>query len=158
MSPEHDNKHPPHHHLTAGRAFNTPEHAIKAVATARSAIRSLSPGRVWTKKTPHGDLELKGSLVFEHQAVLALHFSAEDGSLLPKGLHAMGEGKPEIKSIVEASLHKLPADLEALDGAEFREPESCWAVPVAYRNRIVGHLKVSADGGQIIPDRKAVED
>ncbi len=96
--------------------------------------------------------------MLEETAVLALHFSPEDGSLLPKGLHSIGEGKAEIPDVVQSLLHEIAKEIEALDGAEFREPESCWAVPLAYRNRIVGHLKVKGDGSEVVPDKKAVED
>jgi hypothetical protein len=142
----------------ARRALNIPDNAIKAVAAARECIRFLTPGKVWTGRTPHGDFEVKGSLMLEDTAVLALHFSPEDGSVLPKGLHGISESKPEVPGIVGSLLENIAKELEVLDGAEFREPESCWAVPVAYRNRIVAHIKVSGDGGDVLPDKKAQED
>jgi len=142
----------------ARRALNTPDNAIKALASARECIRFLKPGSVWTKTSPRGEFEIKGSLMLEETAVLALHFSPEDGSVLPKGLHGLTEAKPEIPALVESQLAEVQKELEVLDGAEFREPESCWAVPVAYRNRIVGHLKVAADGRDILSDRKAVDE
>jgi hypothetical protein len=48
--------------------------------------------------------------------------------------------------------------LTVLDGAEFREPESCWAVPIAHQGRIVAHVKISSDGTRILPDKKAAEE
>ncbi|MBS1999668.1 MAG: hypothetical protein JSS86_25270 [Cyanobacteria bacterium SZAS LIN-2] len=154
---------PPHLKLSpeeraAQRAFNTPDNAIKALASARESIRFLKPGKVWMKKSPRGEFEIKGSLMLEEFAALALHFNPEDGSVLPKGLHGLTEARPEIPDLVQAQLHAVAAELEVLDGAEFREPESCWAVPVAYRNRIVGHIKISADGSDVLADKKAMEE
>jgi len=96
--------------------------------------------------------------MFEDKAVSLLHFSPEDGSLLPKGLHALSAGKSDVLAIVEAKLRQIPKEISVLDGAEFREPESCWAVPIAHQGRIVGHLKVSADSNTILPDRKATDE
>lgn len=142
----------------AQRALNNPVNAVKAVAAARACIRFLTAGQVWTKTTPHGEVEIKGSLMLEEEAVLALHFSPEDGSILPKGLHGLSQGKPEVTGVVEALLPEITKEIEAMDGAEYREPESCWAVPVVYRNKIVGHLKVTADGSSVMPDKKAAQE
>jgi len=142
----------------ARRALNTPDNAIKALASARECIRFLKPGRVWTRTSPRGEFEIKGSLLLEDSAVLALHFSPEDGSVLPKGLHGLTEARPEVPDLVLSQLNDVQKELEVLDGAEFREPESCWAVPVAYRNRIVGHLKVAADGRDVLSDHKAMDE
>ena len=140
------------------RAVNTAENAQKAVSFARAMLGTLAVGKVWRHTAPRGELEIKGALNLDGEAVCVLHFSPEDGSLLPKGLHALAEGKPEAISIVESKLKKVSEDLTVLDGAEFREPESCWAIPVAHQGRIVAHLKVSADGSKILPDRKAIEE
>ena len=149
---------PPPHERENQRAFNTPENALKAIATTRERLASLAPGKVWRHRAPHGEPEIKASLMLDGIAVVLLHFSPEDGSLLPKGLHAIREGKPEILSLVQSRLQEIPRKLTILEGAEFREPESCWAIPLACEGRIVGHLKVSADGATIIADKKAVED
>jgi hypothetical protein len=118
----------------------------------------LVGGRVWRHRTPRGANEIKGSLTLDDSPVVVLHFSPEDGSVLPKGLHGLTEGRPEIIALIETRLQEIPQQLTVLDGAEFREPESCWAVPVAHQGRIVGHLKVSSDGTNILPDKKAAEE
>jgi DNA-binding IclR family transcriptional regulator len=87
--------------------------------------------------------------------VLVLRFHPEDGSLLPKGLHPFGEGTPEAISLAEKQLRDILAEIVVLDGAEFREPESCWALPISHKGRIIGHIKVSSEGEKILPDAKA---
>jgi hypothetical protein len=146
------------HDREVRRAMNTPENANKAIETSRASINRLVSGRVWRHKTPHGDVEIKGSLLLDDSPVIVLHFSTEDATILPKGLRALTEGKANIISLVEARLKEIPQQITILDGAEFREPESCWAVPVVHQGRIVGHLKVSSDGDRILPDRKAVDE
>ena len=157
MTPE-----PPHISGDKGpqsrRAFNTPENALRAVATGRACLSSLAPGKVWRHRAKHGEIEIKGSLTLDNAPVVVLHFSPEDGSVLPKGLHGISEGRPEIIALIETRLKEIPPKLAVLEGAEFREPESCWAVPLAHDGRIVAHLKISSDGTRILPDKKAVEE
>lgn len=154
----HDRVYDTVHGTVSRRAFNTPENALKAVATSRACINSLAAGRVWKHRGPHGEIEIKGALTLDNAAVVVLHFSPEDGSLLPKGLHGISEGRPEVIALIEKRLNELPQRITVLDGAEFREPESCWAVPVAHEGRIVAHLKVSSDGTTIVPDKKAAQE
>jgi hypothetical protein len=159
MAPLHKGKHggPPHDHAK-NRAYNTPENAMRAVATCRACLKNLIAGKAWSDRAPHGEYEIKGVLMLEDKAVSLLHFSPEDGSLLPKGLHAMSGGKSDVLGVVQARLKKIPQEISVLEGAEFREPESCWAVPIAHQGRIVGHLKVSADSNSILADRKATDE
>ncbi|MBX3076138.1 hypothetical protein KF728_21030 [Candidatus Obscuribacterales bacterium] len=157
MAPhEHDRKKKTHHQESR-RALNTPENALKAVSAARACIGSLAAGKVWKHRAPHG-IEIKGALTIDGSAVVILHFSPEDGSVLPKGLHGFSEGTPELISDIESRLSDYPERLIVLEGAEFREPEFCWAIPLVCDGRIVAHLKVSSDGSEIMPDKKAMEE
>lgn len=135
------------------KAFNTMENASKAVDTARDALSKLTKGRIWKHEAPHG-MEIKGSLMQGNKHVAVIHFNGEDASVLPRGLHGLSQGKPEIFIQIEERLGSLPTQMKVLEGAEFREPEECWAIPIALDGRIVCHLKVSADGTQIMPDLK----
>ena len=67
---------------------------------------------------------------------------SQDGSVFPKGLHGLGTGEPHIVAQVEERLESIKKELLALEGAEFREPECCWAVTIAYQGRILGHAVV----------------
>lgn len=87
-----------------------------------------------------------------------LRFSPADGSLLPKGLHGLNKSTPETVALVEQRLREIALELVVLDGAEFREPEFCWSLPIAHQGRIVADIKVSADGKTIVPNRKAAEE
>lgn len=151
-----EHKKAPHDHESR-RAANTPENALRAVAAARECIVSLSVGKVWRHRAPHG-IEIKGALMLDGAAAVVLHFSPEDGSVLPKGLHGFSEGTPEVIALIESRLKDIPLQLSVLEGAEFREPESCWAVPLVCDGRIVAHIKASSDGSQIMPNKKATEE
>jgi len=45
--------------------------------------------------------------------------------------------------------------LKVLNGAEYRDPERSWLVPLSYNSRIVAHMKVYYDGVHIVPDYPA---
>lgn len=144
--------------LAEKRACNTPENATRAVATSRECLSSLKAGRAWNHRAPRGEFEVKGGLLIEDRLVAVLHFNPDDTSLLPRGLHALSSANEEALKKVESRLHTIPRELSILDGAEFREPEFCWAVPLAHQGRIVGHIKVSADGSTVVVDRKASDE
>lgn len=165
MPPEKPREKPPekpnHEHLPQDtelrRALNTPENAHKAVEIGKAMLNRLMAGRVWRHRSPHGE-EIKGSLMVDDCPVAVLHFSPADGSVLPKGLHGLSEAKPDIIALVESRLADIALQLTVLEGVEFREPESCWTVPLVHQGRIVSHLKISSDGSRILPDRKAMDE
>jgi hypothetical protein len=156
--PPHDKGHKPPHDPAIARAYNTAEHAMRAVETSRSCIGTLKPGKVWTHRGKHNEFEIKGCLELNNQPVAMFRFNPADGSLMPKGLHALSAGTKETLIVVQNRLTHIPQEITVLEGAEFREPEFCWAVPLAVQGRIVGHLKVSADGTSVLPDKKAMEE
>ncbi len=164
LPPEHHSpheQHPHHHgpsHYPPERPFNTPENAMRSVATGKDCLALLVPGKVWYHRAPRGELDIKGALLLNELPVIVLHFNPVDGSLLPVGLHFFTEGGKEMLTQVESKLSGLVQNISVLDGAEFREPEFCWVVPVVHQGRIVAHLKVSSDGGNILPDKKAQDE
>ena len=137
---------------------NTGENAMLAAQTARENLAKVTAGKVWKHTAPRGEREIKGSFELNDQLLFMLRFSPADGSLLPVGLHGLNQGTAETMAIVQERLKQLCSELVVLDGAEFREPECCWAIPIAHQGRIVAHIKVSADGASVIPDYKAADE
>jgi hypothetical protein len=133
--------------------FNTSEYASAAVHTVRENLNVLTAGNVWNHIAPKGEYEIKGALLLKQQVVVALHFSS-DGSILPRGLHSLSAGSRELCVEIQGRLKNIVEELAVLEGAEFRAPESCWAVPLAHRGRIVAHIKVSADGSKVLEDKR----
>lgn len=137
--------------------FNTAEYASAAVHTVRENLPALTAGNVWNHIAPKGEFEIKGALLLNQQVVMALHFSS-DGSILPRGLHSLSAGSQLLCTAIQARLKDIVGELTVLEGAEFRAPESCWAVPLAHRGRIVAHIKVSADGSTVLEDRRVADE
>lgn len=140
------------------RAFNTSENAEKAVSLVSSNLEYLTDPTLAFQTAPRGEKELKATFYIKNQPALSLNINPTDGSILPKGLHGHDDlTEQEAQQAIVLATQNL-ADLQksstfpftVLPGAEFREPHSCWAIPIAHRGRIVGHIKVSADGTQLL--------
>ncbi len=123
-----------------------------AIQTARQVKKYLTAGSVWAERAPAGEVVLKAALVYDNVAVGALEFNPTDGSVLPCGFHPrVFSGTPALQAVKE-KLPALLAHMTVLEGAEFREPENCWVVPLAIQGAIVSHIKIYADGTYVVPD------
>ena len=131
------------------------KNASLAVATAKKAKPFLVAGRIWTMTGPRGEVEVKAAILYDGIAVAILHFNPADGSILPLGVHPVVIKTTAQLVNIKDNLPAIIRAIEVLDGAEYREPENAWVVPLAYRNMIVGHLKVYVDGIHIVPDYPA---
>ncbi len=125
------------------------------MATAKKAKVYLTPGKIWTTVGPRGEIEIKAAILYDGTAVAVLHFSPVDGSLLPLGVHPIVNSSSVQIENIKNNLPSIVNALEVLNGAEYREPENSWVVPLAYKGMIVAHLKIYADGIHIVPDYPA---
>ncbi len=146
---------PPPTYLLLGNQQNLPGNAVTAVATARKAKAYLTPGNVWIMTAPRGEVEVKAAIIYDGTAVAVLRFNPQDGALLPLGIHPRVFGVTPPLETIKRTLPSIVGGLEVLNGAEYREPENAWIVPLAYKSMIVAHLKIYADGIHIVPDYPA---
>ena len=124
----------------------------QAVSTTMKLNKLLTAGKVWIMRTPNGEIEIKGGVLYQGVVVTVLHFDSIDGRVLPLGinLHAY-QNKVQIQSI-ESQLSVVVGNLEILPVAEFMEPEACWSFPVVLDGAIVAHIKVYYDGIHVVQD------
>ncbi len=129
--------------------------AAKAVASARNVKRFLKPGSVWIYQGPAGDRGVRAALIYQGRCLATLEFDPVTGDLFPEGNHIPRPGGLVSQDTLELIKRKLPVvvrELRCLAGAEYREPEAVWAVPLAFRGIIVARIKISRDGRRVIPD------
>ncbi len=131
------------------------DNAPIAVATVKEAKMHFSAGKIWSITAPRGEEELKAAVLYDKMAVAILHFNQTDGSLLPLGVRPAVYGVTSSIGEIKRNLPEIVRNLVVLQGAEYREPESSWIVPLAYHGMIVAHIKVYADGIHIVPDYPA---
>jgi len=126
----------------------------RAVEAARAARPMLTAGKVWSRRAPGGERQLKAAILYQGMAVGVLEFSPLDGTLLPVGYHPRiySPVAPPALERVKREVAGIVSRLEVLDGAEFRAPEASWVVPLAEGGMIVSHLKIYYDGVHVIPD------
>jgi len=144
---------PPGTGAGAGPPLAFLQNAARAVATARAARPFLACRRVWTGRGPGGERVLKAALEYQGMAVGILEFGADTGALLPRGYRPrIYREDPAALERTRASLAGILKGLKVLAGAEFREPEACWVIPLAAGGMIVSQLKVYYDGVHLVPD------
>ncbi len=126
--------------------------AGKAVETVRASIPYLTPA-VMVRVGPAGDLCVEAALLYGGLALDKVHYDIILDSPSPKGRPAcvFEQVKPDINHIKEV-MEGVLRGAQAVEAAEFREPESCWAVPIAWKNLIIAYVKVSEDGSELVYD------
>jgi len=130
----------------------------KVIEVAREARKYFTPGRVWTYQTPGGEVIIKAAILYQGVAVGALEFNPVDGSILPRGYHPHVFNPVVSLEIIKQKLPSIISNLNVLSGAEYREPEYCWAVPLSFEGKIVTHIKVYYDGIHIVPDYPTLQE
>jgi len=124
----------------------------QAITTSKKLNKSLSAGKVWFMRSPAGEIEIKGSVLYQGVVVATLHFNPLNGKILPTGINPQAFQNTADISLVKSNLSTVINRLKVLSAAEFMEPEACWSFPVAMGTIIVAHIKVYYDGIHVIPD------
>ena len=140
-------------HLGPGSCRDIPrvENAKKAIELVRDALPLFRAGRPILK--PDG---VDVPVLYLNFAVDRLHYNPGSRTPLPKGC-PRGE-RPESTEGVAESVDAVLRESRVVEACEFREPENCWVVPVAWESFIILHVRVSADGREIVPDYRLTEE
>ncbi|WP_457569570.1 hypothetical protein [Desulfurobacterium sp.] len=129
--------------------------AEKAVETVKEAKPFFTAGKIWQTINPKGGIELKGAVVYEGRIVAVLKFDPVTGTVLPEGFTTPARNISVPPELLRKEHERVIREIVVLDGAEYREPERCWVVPLSFKGKIVGRVKISDDGRFIIPDYPA---
>ncbi len=124
----------------------------QAVATAEKLNKLLTAGKIWIIRTPAGETEIKGGLLYQGAVLAVLHFNPVNGSILPLGIHYHTYQNDIRIQAIKSELSSSIGNLKILPNAEFIEPEACWSFPVVINSIIVAHIKVYYDGIHVVQD------
>ncbi len=127
------------------------ENAEKAVELVKEALPFFRPGKPIER--PDG---VDVPILYLDFAIDRMHFDPRSGTPLPKGFPGHF-GSFELSGI-EERFGEVLRELRVLEACEFREPEDCWVVPVAWRSFLVLHVRVSRDGKELVPDYGLTEE
>ncbi len=136
----------------AGFIPQLPQNLASILDVARKAKVYFQLGGIWTTRAPAGEIEVKAAIVYQGFAVATLRFNPADGTLLPMGYNPHVYNMNVSLAAIRARAMDIIKGLEVLNGAEYREPEAVWAIPLSYNGKIVAHIKVKYDGSAIVPD------
>ncbi|RLB05340.1 MAG: hypothetical protein DRG83_02875 [Deltaproteobacteria bacterium] len=126
--------------------------ATLAIKTARNTRKYFTSWKLWKHRGPAGEVVIKAAVIYRRVAVACMDFDPLTGDVLPKGYHPINYEARLSLDDIRKELPAIIANLKVLDGAEFRDKERCWIVPLAYEGKIVAHVKVYHDGIHIVPD------
>ncbi|WP_457567442.1 hypothetical protein [Desulfurobacterium sp.] len=132
--------------------------AEKAVTAVKEAKPYFSSGKIWQAVSPRGEKEVKGAVIYEGRIVAVVKFDPVTGTVLPEGFRLAAPNVSISENLLRKELERVIREMKPLDGAEYREPERCWVVPLSLNGKIVGHVKVSEDGRFIVPDYPAEQE
>ncbi|NJE61172.1 hypothetical protein [Thermococcus sp. 21S7] len=134
----------------------TPELAERAVETVKNALPFFTAGTPIVHHTPHG-IHVDVPVMYLSFAVDRVHYNPETKTPAPKGLPPESEAVEVNLEEVRERVQALLGELSVLSGAEFHA-EDFWVVPVAWKSFIILHVRVSADGKEIVPDYGLTEE
>ncbi len=125
--------------------------AERAIETAGRILKAVIVGPPLVRKGPGGEVHVDVPLLYDGEAVDRVHFDPEAMVPSPKGRPVRTRVSVD-PDRVKAVMESVMGECRVLDAAEFRDPEDAWAVPVAWRNIIIAHIKVAYDGAEFVPD------
>ncbi len=129
----------------------------KAIETVKKAAQFFTAGIPIVRRGPAGEIHVDVPVMYMDFAVDRIHYDPVSKMPSPKGrpVGVYGDINPEeVRREVEGILREI----QVIEAAEFREPERAWVIPVVWNRLIVMHVKVSQDGGEIVPDYGLTEE
>ena len=129
-----------------------PEDGKKAIELVREALPIFRAG----EPIIHPD-HVDVPVFYMNFGIDRIHYDGKAKIPRPKGAPPHGStlvNSQEAREVIERVLQEA----KVLDAAEFREPEDCWVVPVAWKSFIIFHVRVSREGEELIPDYGLTEE
>lgn len=133
------------------------ECASRAIETVKAALlHNHRPPLIMYG--PAGEVHVDVPLMYHGLALDRVHYDPGLRAPSPKGRPARAWGVRVDAGEVKAVMESVLKEVRVIDAVEYREPEAAWAVPLAWRNIIIAHIKVSHDGSELIPDYGLTEE
>lgn len=126
--------------------------ALKAIETVKKLLSLLSIGPLCIHRGPRGELHIDVPLMYDGIALDRIHYDPIADAFSPKGRPVHVQVTSINEEEIRARASEMLKELRVIDAVEYREPEKCWVVPIAWKNFIVAHIKVDHEGEEIVPD------
>ncbi len=132
------------------------EEAERAIEAVREILPLLTAGPALIRGGPDG-WHVDIPLMYQGYALDRIHLDTDTMEPSPKGRPPRSSREAD-PSVIRGRAEEIVGELRVLDAAEYREPERCWAVPLAWGPYLVAHVRVSSDGKEIVPDYGLTEE
>ncbi len=123
----------------------------KAIDTAKSVLQYLRVGPPIVKRGVKREIHIDVPVMYMDFAVDKIHYDPLLKIPSPKGRPVRAYAEVDTQEVRDL-IDKVLREAIIVEAAEFREPEDAWAIPVAWKNLIIMHIKVSRDGKDVVPD------
>ena len=123
------------------------EYASKAINLAEQILPRLKALQV--NRHRHGPVDV--IVTYEGLVIDNVHYDPYTNTPSPKGRPIEYPSKINQEQVLE-NINRVLEEAYVLKDAEYRKPEDEWIVPVAWRNMIILHLRISGDGGRLVAD------
>ncbi len=134
------------------------ENASKTIETVKAALEFLEPGPPIIHYGPHGEVHVDVPLMYHGYALDRIHYDPVNNRFNPKGAPGKAFNVSVNEDTVRENSSRLIRELRVIDAVEYREPERAWIVPLAWKNFIVAHVRVSSSGEELVPDYHLTEE
>ncbi len=133
------------------------QYAPQIISTASVVMEYVKFGKVWAFRGPGGESEIKAGLIYQNRIISVLRLDGKTGKPLPIGVNTNLLGNYNLMWL-KSNLSNIIFNLKVVGAIEYRAPENCWVIPIAYGGLKVGELKITYDGSYVIPDLIAEEE
>ncbi len=142
--------------IARGRQICEPlrrEWAQEAISTVKKALSYFSAGPPLIHVGLRGEIHIDVPLMYQGYGLDRIHYDPKARQPSPKGrpVHCFDVEKPSDEEVKEI-MNRVISESRVIEAAEFRDPEDCWVVPLAWGPFIIAHVRVSRDGRELIPD------
>ncbi len=100
---------------------------------------------------PH-EVHVDVPILYNGYALDRIHFDPVRMMFLPKGFPGHFMVSSVDRAGVKEAASRLFGEVVVGNGAEYREPEKCWVVPLVWRSFIIAHIRVSHEADSLVPD------
>ncbi len=132
------------------------EEAERAIETVREILHLLVAGPALVRGGPEG-WHVDVPVMYQGYALDRIHLDVDKMEPSPKGRPARSSREVDPNEI-RGKAEEIVSELRVVDAAEYREPEKCWVVPLAWGPYLVAHVKISSDGREVVPDYGLTEE
>ncbi len=130
----------------------SPSKAMKAIEAVKNILNLLFIGPPIIHRDPAGETHIDLPLMYNGVALDRIHYDPLTNTFSPKGRPVHVRVSKINEEYIKENADKMLKEVRVINAAEYREPENCWVIPLAWKTYIIAHVKIDVEGEELIPD------